>query len=74
MKWNPWVETHTSPPPARNNGEVITEPPCKWCHHWCPQIKYACMDSGFGEDGVRLCHAREMHYDFSCYKERENNK
>ena len=71
--WYPWTETEGSPPEATNGGEPITEPPCKRCRHWKPEVTFRGTPQGQVPDGVRLCHADNMHQDFSCFKRLESN-
>lgn len=70
MKWLPWSEAKGTPPPATNQGEPITEPPCRLCRHFYPQVTFINGEEGLTPDGVRLCHARTMHHDFSCFSEK----
>jgi len=46
-------------------------PPCKMCKHWNPQLTFWNGPTGSTPDGVQLCHADEMHQDFSCFCARE---
>ena len=68
MNFEPWISFREFNSDCLNI--EIAEPPCKHCEHWRPQRKY--MDTPKGQifDGVVLCHSKEMHGDFSCYKER----
>lgn len=62
MKWQPWIDYDI----AAN----ITEPPCKDCKYFKPQITY--YPNGIF-DGVKFCHSDEMFPDFSCFRERERD-
>lgn len=59
MNWEPWntyeKEIEILP---------IAAPPCQFCEFWKPQRIYE--DGRYA--GVKLCHADEMHFDFSCYR------
>ena len=47
-------------------------PPCLSCVHWKPQdvfVHLSGKDRVF-YDGIQLCHAEDMHSDFSCFRER----
>lgn len=68
MKWEPW-ETYKEEVPVL----AIDMPPCSDCQYWKPQRIYINLSTGVQFDGVKLCHANDMHNDFSCYKERVNN-
>lgn len=63
MKFEPWNE-FTAPLPEL----PIAAPPCPGCRHWRPVPLFTNQGKA---DGVRLCHALDMHHDFSCYRERE---
>jgi hypothetical protein len=41
-------------------------PPCAECFYWQPGIEL--LNGNF--DGITLCHAEDMHGDFSCFRER----
>lgn len=71
MNWFPWTECKGDAPQATNNGNPISEPPCKVCKHWNPQVTFRNGPEGQIPDGVRLCHAQDMHRDFSCFKVRD---
>lgn len=49
----------------------ISEPPCKWCNYFKPQVLYRHTVNGFEYDGLRLCHADEMNADFSCFEKKD---
>lgn len=71
LKWFPWTEAKGTAPPATNQGEPISEPPCKLCKHFNPQVAFNHTPDGLTPGGVRLCHAKSMHFDFSCFRNRE---
>gem|GEM_PF-6789832 len=71
MKWFPWTELKCEPPQATNDGKPITEPPCRQCKHWKPEVTFHDGPSGQVAEGVRLCHAKDMHHDFSCFSLRD---
>jgi hypothetical protein len=71
VKWQPWYKATGTPPEATNNGEPITEPPCKHCKHWKPEIVFIRGNEGQVVNGVRLCHSESQHQDFSCFGQRE---
>ena len=66
MEWYPWVDLNVKAPEATNNNLPILEPPCKHCEHFKPQIVFANTEKGMVAHGVQICHANEMHQDFSC--------
>lgn len=70
MSWFPWIEAKGSVPAATNQGEPITEPPCRICKHFNPQVTFINGTEGLTPAGVRLCHAKDMHHDFSCFSQR----
>lgn len=68
MEWSPWEnQEQNKPPTAQNQGQTITKPPCEHCKHFKPEIKFAPGPQGQRPNGVTICHANEMHHDFSCY-------
>lgn len=53
---------------ALDISDSITEPPCTKCKFWRPKIK----TNDRGEfDGIRLCSAKDMYFDFSCFENKE---
>jgi hypothetical protein len=73
-KWEPWMD-HQADSSLLDIPE-ITEPPCKNCVHWRPQrvfksSKQSTAGKGQRFEGVRMCHAEDMHEDFSCFKAKE---
>lgn len=61
--FQPWKE----PVPYPTLSAV--EPPCKGCAYWNPIPLYTYYgEEGMIFEGVRLCHASEMQFDFSCFK------
>lgn len=73
MNWKPWNTSAIESPPVKNFGEEITEPPCKHCRSFKPQLRFLETESGMISDGVVICHAREMQADFSCYVKRNQD-
>lgn len=61
MDWKPWLDWKTEDIAAEL---PISGPPCGACKHWAPRRFY--VHGRF--EGVRCCHAEDMHYDFSCFK------
>jgi hypothetical protein len=61
LTWEPWEKFK----PAQD-ALPIPEPPCKACANWKPVRVF---EHGVYA-GVRLCHAPEMHRDFSCWRPR----
>ncbi len=49
---------------------TVPEPPCKDCKFWKPERQFTSNPGTVGQiySGVILCHAKDMHNDFSCYK------
>mgnify|MGYP000266944733 CR=1 FL=1 len=43
----------------------LDHPPCRDCKYWLPR-KYSDIDGAIKR--VVLCHADEMHFDFTCFK------
>jgi hypothetical protein len=66
--WNTFRELGNELAKQMNNmGWInIEEPPCKECIYFKPKI----LINNAQFDGVRLCHSKEMHNDFSCYEEK----
>jgi hypothetical protein len=66
-KWTPWEDYEKDP-------EIldIKRPPCEDCMFWNPQRTYheGVYKSHFS--GLVLCHAENMHKDFSCFKARRD--
>lgn len=71
MIFEPWRDQNAVAPEATNRGEPITEPPCKHCAYFKPQVKFRNDKLGLVPDGVVICHATEMYSDFCCFKMRE---
>ena len=69
MEWHPWDD-------VKNNKlglpkltiSSITEPPCKNCKYFSPQIITYPTIEGQVFDSVRCCWADEQYNDFSCYE------
>ena len=64
--WNPG-NNDIKAPLAYNDGLPITNPPCNKCLHWRPEVTFRDDHRGQVVDGVRLCHAKEMFHDFTCF-------
>lgn len=60
MEWEPWTIADKGPP-------------CKFCKFWRPEFLYMVLQGNGMEisDGIKLCHASEQQYDFSCYRKKE---
>ena len=68
MNWKPWNTLEKQKPhEATNYGDPITEPPCRHCRSFAPQVVFIDTPEGQKQGGVRICHANEMHHDFSCF-------
>jgi hypothetical protein len=67
--WEPWKT-------FERDGESlpIDQPPCPWCKHFNPARKFYQSETGPKFDGVQLCHAEEMHPDFSCFRGAETSQ
>jgi hypothetical protein len=48
----------------------ITSPPYVDCKFWNPRRMFE-VPGDTQTSGVRLCHAKEMYQDFSCFRDRE---
>lgn len=59
--WRPWDEFKKNLDPL-----PIKEPPCKHCANFYPIAQYG-TEGVF--QGVRVCHAEDMHHDFSCFRD-----
>ena len=71
MNWKPWNTLKKQQPlEATNYGEPITEPPCRHCRSFAPQISFMNTPEGQKQDGVVICHAGQMYHDFSCFVKR----
>lgn len=70
-EWKPWIFYAGRTPDKLID---LNEPPCKWCCHWNPEIKFCPSPEGQAFDGVVCCHAEDQHQDFSCYKAKEEVK
>lgn len=67
MIWEPWNDVRTKQLPIVLD---VEGPPCGECKHWKPVV----VSTASGEfDGVRLCHAEEQQFDFSCYRARDGS-
>lgn len=64
--WKPWEICKRDPLDLPE----IKGPPCKWCKHWRPQVKFMELDTGMIFDGVVCCHSMEQVQDFSCFREK----
>lgn len=64
--FSPWTK-YSGKAPVRIE---VDGPPCIECTQWDPRV---IMDGLGNFNGVRLCMAKEMEHDFSCYipKEKE---
>lgn len=65
MIFQPWIDFDTKEEIA---AEIdVSEPPCRNCRRWAPRRVYA-----YGQfQGVQLCHAQEMQFDFSCFRAKD---
>ena len=70
-KWNPWDQSKQEAPAAINKHNTMSGPPCALCVFWKPQVQFMHTGNGYVYDGIRCCHSREMHHDFSCFKDSE---
>lgn len=71
-------EAYDAPYSAEAEAEVlpIAAPPCGGCAHWQPKRNWlhGTIPGAEGKvwyEGVRLCHAPDMFYDFSCFAPKE---
>lgn len=64
FKFEPW----SVPPESINISVDVEGPPCLHCKHWNPQVKHVPADDGLQYDGIVICHAPSMEFDFSCFR------
>ena len=70
MKWEPWITFKKTFKKTKEEEDIlpIYEPPCKNCRHWRPGRFYS--STGMF-DGIIACRSADMHYDFSCYEDKD---
>ena len=71
MEFQPWIDYEKEYEPDMLVD--IKEPPCLFCKHWSPQRFFEGTDGrNIAYGGVRLCHADNMHPDFSCFSTKDD--
>lgn len=67
-KFEPWKDFNASL--STLDPELpIKAPPCPGCHFWNPRREF--VQGLLQMSGVKLCHAQEMHHDFSCFQNKK---
>jgi hypothetical protein len=62
--WADWI-LKKGIPQIQDIALLVDEPPCKDCLYWAPDVdKKRPME-------IRFCQAKEMEYNFSCFRKKE---
>jgi len=67
MEFKPW-ETYDDVEPQKIE---VAGPPCLDCQAWNPEVVFKKSFTGQKFSGIILCHAMNMHHDFSCFHAQE---
>lgn len=72
MKFKPWETFKKDYEPEPID---VKKPPCPHCKHWKPVRLYnEITRNNLRFDGVQLCHSEDMFKDFSCYRDKIEEK